>query len=255
MVSTEEKTDPIGDEFYRPLVRADQWTTALFYAAAALSIAALLVQEQAYPTFYAIVKMLFALAVIALFASTLFTKLYFSPRAQLRRYQDFLSHAFGRQLSYKRTTAYYNNSAVAVPIRIAAQVCESSFFSREILARMVKRERIIIAIYVIIWVIAVLNRNTNLAVIGIAAQIVFSEQIISRWLRLEWLLRECERMYDDLFRLLQSKSDIEIFAIENLGRYEIVKATAAISLSSRIFDAQREHLNAEWEKIRKVLEI
>jgi hypothetical protein len=69
------------------------------------------------------------------------------------------------------------------------------------------------------------------------AQIVFSEQVASRWLRLEWLRRECERTFDDVYRQFQTKGQMEAFSIEALGRYEIAKATAAISLSSRIFQS------------------
>jgi hypothetical protein len=85
--------------------------------------------------------------------------------------------------------------------------------------------------------------------------IIFSEQILSRWLRVEWLRRQCERTYDDLFRLFQSKGKLEVSALELLGRYEIAKATAAIPLSSRIFEQCCSRMNAEWAKIRATLRI
>jgi hypothetical protein len=254
-MANEDKTDPVGDEFFRPLLRADCCANGLFYCSAAFSLAALLVDQKAAPDPYALVQIAFALSVIALLLTTLAIRLYFFPRAQIRRYQDFLSHAYEKPLSHKQTTGYYNNAAVTVPTRIAAQVLESSFFSRDTLSRMSSRERIKVGVYVLIWVITVLNRSTDLALVGVAAQIIFIEQILSRWLRLEWLRRECEKTYDDLFRLLQSKGKVDIFALELLGRYEIAKATAAISLSSQIFERNRERMNAEWETIRTTLQI
>ncbi|MDI3561766.1 hypothetical protein [Bradyrhizobium sp. Arg816] len=54
-----------------------------------------------------------------------------------------------------------------------------------------------------------------MATIAVAAQIVFSEQIVSRWLGLEWLRRECERTYDDVYRQFQSKGQM----IPSLSRH------------------------------------
>jgi hypothetical protein len=254
-MANEDKTDPVGDEFFRPLLRADYCANGLFYSSAVFSLAALLVDQKAAPDPYALIQIAFALSVIALFSTTLAIRLYFFPRAQIRRYQDFLSHAYEKPLSHKQTTGYYNNAAVTVPTRIAAQILESSFFSGDTLSRMSSRERIKVGVYVLIWVITILTRSTDLALVGVAAQIIFSEQILSRWLRLEWLRRECEKTYDDLFRLLRSKGKVDIFALELLGRYEIAKATAAISLSSQVFERNRERMNAEWETIRTTLQI
>jgi hypothetical protein len=255
MASADHKNDPIGDEFFWPLVLADYSANILFYISAALSIATLLVSQNTYPRAFTFVEVLFPLSVIALFLTTLAIRLYFAPRAQSRRYQDFLSHAFAKPFSHRQTAGYYNNSAPIGIARVAAQVLESSFFSHEIVARMTTWERIKIASYLSFWMIAVLNRNTDLALISLAAQIVFSEQIISRWLRLEWLRRECEKIYDDAFRLVQSGHEPEMFTLEILGRYEIAKATAGISLSTKIFERNRLRLNAEWDKIRATLGI
>jgi hypothetical protein len=118
---------------------------------------------------------------------------------------------------------------------------------------MAKVERIKIAVYAALYALVILNRSTDLATIAVAAQIVFSEQIVSRWLRLEWFRRECERTYDNVYRQFQTKGQMDAFSIEALGQYEIAKATAAISLSSRIFQASAERADAEWARIRAAL--
>ena len=254
-MASDEKLDPVGDEFFRPLLRAERCADGLFLCSAALSLAALLVDQKITPTAYTFVQIGFALSVMALFLCTLAIRLYFFPRAQVRRYQDFLSHAYEKPLSHKQTTGYYNNAETTVPTRIAAQVLESSFFSLDTLTRMSSRERIKVGVYVLVWVVTVLNRSTDLALVGVAAQILFSEQLLSRWLRLEWLRRECEKTFDDLFRLFQSEGKVGVFALEILGRYEMAKATAAISLSSRIFEKNRLRMNDEWDEIRATLQI
>jgi hypothetical protein len=249
----EQKVDPVGDEFYKPLLTADAVGDWLFYSSAALSIAALFVTGTVHPLASEIVQIAFALSVVFLFATTLAIRLHFFPRAQVRRYQDFLSHASGKPLSHKQTVAYYNNSATTPVARVAAQVLESAFFTKEVLSRMLLYERGKFVIYVVVWLIAVLYRRTDLALLGVAAQILFSEQILSRWLRLEWFRWRSERIYDELFTLMRTKAKLDTAAWDALGQYEIVKATSAISLSTRVFDNNRDRLGAEWEAIRKTL--
>ncbi|MEK9282671.1 hypothetical protein MTR72_24050 [Bradyrhizobium sp. ISRA442] len=253
MADTPHKVDPIGERYFRPLEVAEAVADGLFYVSAALSLAVPLVSQQDYPSLYALAQILFALSVIALFAVTLAVRLYFSPRAQFRRFQDFLAHAFGKPLAAQQTSGYYNNAATTAPRRIAAQVLENSFYSHDTVAQMARIERIKIVVYVLLYVLVIFNRNTDLATIAVAAQIVFSEQIVSRWFRLEWLRRECERTYDDVYRQFQTKGQLDAFAIEAVGRYEIAKATAAISLSSRIFNKSTSRTDAEWAEIRAAL--
>jgi len=54
---------------------------------------------------------------------------------------------------------------------------------------------------------------------------------------------------------VKNKSKMEVTANEFLGRYECLKASSTISVSSKIFSENRDALNAEWEEIRKTLGI
>jgi hypothetical protein len=251
----DEKIDPLGQEFYRPLQVADKVADWLFYISAGLSLVALFVTDRVHHFATESVQIAFAIAVIALFVSTLSIRLYFFPRAQIRRYQDFLAHAFGKPVSHKQTVGYYNNSAVTPVTRVAAQLLESAFFTKEILVKMLPRERGQLGVYLVVWLLAVFNRQTNLTLIGVIAQIIFSEQLLSRFCRIEWFRWKCERIYDETFRLLRAKANLEQASWDLLGQYEITKATSAISLSTAFFEQYRQSLNSEWEEIRKVLGI
>jgi hypothetical protein len=253
MADTPQKDDPIGQRYFAPLALADLVSDALFCISAALSLIVPLVEQPLHPTIYTVAQIAFATSVIALFVVSLAVRIYFSPRAQFRRYQDFLAHAFGKPLAAQQTSGYYNNAAATASRRIAAQVLENSFYSHDTVSQMAKVERIKIAVYAALYALVILNRSTDVATIAVAAQIVFSEQILSRWLRLEWLRRECERTYDDVYRQFQTKGQMDAFSIEALGRYEIAKATAAISLSSRIFQTSAKRTDTEWAKIRAAL--
>lgn len=251
----DETSDPIGAEFYDPLVRADKLSDALFYVSALLSFAAVVVDKASTPLVHSLTHLAFALSVLMLFVASLATRLYFFPRAQLARVRDFLGHAYGRDLSHKQTKNYYNNAASASPSRVAAQVLESTFFSKAILSGMASAERAKVAVYLVIWLGLIMHRQTDIAWLAVAAQAVFSEQIVSRWLRFETLKRQCEDIYQQLFTLYQTKRLLDVTAPEQLVRYEVWKATTAFALSSSIFHRRREALNAEWESVRKTLGI
>jgi hypothetical protein len=250
-----DKNDPVGAEFYRPLLIADRVGDWLFYISCVLSIAALFVTDKVHPLASELIQIAFALSVVALFAITMAIRLYFFPRAQVRRYEDFLSHAFGKPLSHKLTVAYYNNSATTPIGRVAAQLLESAFFTKEVLRNMLPRERTKFALYIVVWLIAILYRRTDLALLGLVAQIIFSEHIVSRWIRLEWFRWKCERIYDELFTLLRTSAKLDSATWDMLGQYEIAKATSALSLSTSVFEHNRDRLNAEWDEVRGTLHL
>lgn len=250
------KIDPIRDKYYRPLEIADHIVDALFLVAAVLSVVVPLVEKTGHPILYDALQTAFVVSVIAVCIGGITIRLHFAPRAQEHRYRDFLSHAFGVPLSHEQTTAYYTGTATDVPRRIGTQVLENSFYSRDTTSLMVWHERAKVTGYFLIWIVVILNRNTDLGLIAIGAQILFSEQIVSRWIRTEWAQIQFSRVFDDLFRLFQSKSEkkrFEVLALEILGRYEIAKSSAGITLSERIFKRRKNKADKEWEAIKRTL--
>jgi hypothetical protein len=250
-----KKVDPVGERYFAPLGRAEVLVDVLFYVSAAFSFLALFVGQSAHPGGYSAVQIGFVLSVVAFFAGNLVVRLYFSPRAQERRLEDFLAHAYKTPLSHEQTKYYYINSATTVPARIAAQVLEKSFYSKSTASSMLPLEGLKVGAYLVIWLIAILNRSTDLTLLGVAAQILFSEQMISRWLRLEWLRFKCEGIFNELFECIQRGASLNIPAVRLLGKYEIAKAAAGIMLSTRVFEKHQERTNREWEQIRITLEI
>jgi DNA repair protein RadC len=73
--------------------------------------------------------------------------------------------------------------------------------------------------------------------------------------RVECLRLKCEALFDELFQLIKSGTNLELASVKVLGEYEIVKATAAITLSTRLFKRNEERTTREWEEIRKTLGI
>lgn len=251
----DQKRDPIGDEFFAPLVQAEAWAERVFYVGALVSFLTLLVEKQTAPLLYNAVHAGFVLLVIASFVLSLAIRLYFAPRAQIARYKDFLAHAYGKPTSHQQTERYYNNAAPTPHLKVAAQVLESAFFSKRILEKMAPQERCKIAGYALVLTGLMLWRHAELNLIAVAAQAVFCEQIAARYYRFERLKSECERVYDDVYTLLQSKRMVDVLAQEAATRYEIWKAVASVPTSPTIFRTYNEKLNEEWTAIRTSLKI
>lgn len=252
------KSDPIRLNYYDAVETADIASDWLFYLSAILSIVSLFVDKSKTPIVYDLVLTCFAISVVALFIIGLTSRLYWTPRAEDKRRQDFFASACGVSLSHQKTDGYYNNDFTEPLKRMAAQVLENSHFSQAIALRMARTERVKVLAYCAVWLICIFNRNADLGLLVAASQAVFSEQILSKWLRLEWLRIRFEKTYAEVYRMFQSKPTVLRFnamMLESVGMYEAAKATAAITLSSKLFAKLNNELSAEWDQIKADLGI
>ncbi|WP_139559625.1 hypothetical protein [Methylotetracoccus oryzae] len=258
MASAPTKIDPIRDRYFRPLEVAESTTDTLFYIAALLSFTVLLVNKNEYQTAYSIVQIAFVLSVIVVFFLGLGIRLYWTPRAEDQRRLDLLSNAHGVPLTHEQTTGYYNNDQTDPIKRLGVAVMENSHFSRAIALEMAKTERLKVLIYLAAFVIVLLYRNTELAVAATAAQAIFSEQILSRWFRLEWLRIRCDDTYKHLYSVFQAspnRSTMNARVLEFAMFYETGKANAGIMLSAKVFQKLNPSLSMEWDRIKATLKI
>lgn len=254
------RDDPVGQRDYKPLSRASALSDGAFIVTAILSITALQVDKTVYPKLYDAVQIAFVVGVVTVFVMGLAIRLYWGPRAEDKRRQDLLSNSFSVALIHDQSTGYYNNDETNPFKRLGAALLENSLFSKTIALEMLKWERARTAIYVVIWIVAALNRTTDLGLAAAMAQAVFSEQLISKWIRLEWLRMRFERVYESLFALFQTttnfnRENVRAHVIEIFGNYETGKAYGGVNLSSKIFNRLNPSVSEEWERIRSALKL
>jgi hypothetical protein len=258
--SASARLDQIRERYYRPLELAESCSLWIFWIVAVLSILALAVERKTNPDVYDFVQVAFVIGVAAFFLLGLAIRLYWTPRAEDKRRQGLLSDSFGVALVHEQVTGYYNNDQSNPVMRLGASLMENSFFSKRILLAMARGERVRIGLYILVWFAALLHRSTDLALLAAIAQAIFSEQIISRGVRLEWLRNRFECVYDDLYRLFQTTTDFNrdefrIRVLEEFGEYETSKGYGGIMLSKKVFDRMNPDLSAEWEQIRRQLKL
>jgi hypothetical protein len=217
-----------------------------------------LVTKEAHPVAFAITQIGFILAVADLFVVDLGIRLYWSPSAADERRLDLLSNAYHVPLTHEQTIGYYNNDETDPLRRLGAAVLENSLFSRGISLAMLKNTRIQIAAYVVLLVVVWLIRSTDLAVAATAALVVFSEHILSRWLRLEWFRMRCHATYKGLYALFQTapaRTTLHPSVLQWFAFYETSKANAGVTLSTKVFNALNPSLSSEWDAIKAKLNL
>jgi hypothetical protein len=251
------RSDPIRVNYFDALEKAERVADWLFYAGAVLSIMSLFV-EKSTPLLYDVVLTVFAVTVLGLFGVGLAVRLYFMPRAEDGRRKDFFSSACGVNLTHQQTDGYYNNEFTDPIKRMAAQVFENSHFSKAIARRMARTERIKFGVYATFWLACLIYRRMDIGIVVAASQAVFSEQVVSKLIRLEWLRMRFETTYDKMFNLFQSnpaKAEFSAITLDTLSMYETAKSNAAVTLSSKLFGEMNVGLSAEWEQIKAVLKM
>lgn len=249
------KRDTVGDNFYKPLQQAEKAGDLLFWAVSLLSVAALFVDNTAYPLAASILQIAAIVCVVLFFIQGQVQRLYLFPRAEDKRRQELLSNSFGVSLTHEETVGYYNNDQTHPVKRLAASVMESAFFTREISRKMLMAERSRTIGYIVIYLVGALIRSTDLELLAVSAQALFGGEIIARWFRMEWLRMRSEQAFDNFNRLFTTKpsftkSAVQSQALEMYTFYETTKSTAAILLSSKLFHEHNPRLTGEWEQIR-----
>lgn len=113
-------------------------------------------------------------------------------------------------------------------------------------------------IYLALWMTLLLSREVPLSFALLVSQLIFSEQIIAKLLRLHWLKVRFEDTYRSIRCLFVTKVDDKLFdsqALNLISTYECTKSSAGISLSSKIFNSLNDELTSEWDQDRPHLSI
>lgn len=252
--------DTVSNNYYAPLATMNTIGGWLFWAISTMSIVTLFVDKATYSLSSIVLQIVFLVFALLFFVHGQVQNMYLFPRAEDARRKEALANSFNVVLTHEETVGYYNNDQTNPLRRLAANSMESVFFTHNILRKMLRSQRITTLVYVVVWIAAFAYPSTDLEVIGVAAQAIFSGEIVGRLVRMEWLRMRCEHLFNDFNRLFNggkgaTKLITQAQIIELFASYETTKSTAAILLSTKIFNEQTPALTAEWKRIRSRLGI
>jgi len=246
--------------YYDPIERSDKVASCLFWLSAVLSVATLYASYVPWERLRDVPVLLFCATVVANALVALHLRFELMPLAEQKRRKQLLSDALGVPLTTEKTVNYYNNPCSPSFVRLGANVMENAFFAKAVCAEMANSERLRVAAYLLTWLVAVLYRSTDLQLIGIATQTIFSAEVLARWLSVEYLRRRNDWIYDELYHEFLHKDDLSTphgsaTLLDAFVAYETAKAVAGIKQSTRVFSRLNESLSKEWEDIRAQLYI
>jgi len=195
---TSIKDDPIKNKFYDPIETSEFFLKIIFWVTVLCSFAIPLCNKASSPNLYNSLQIIFCVFVFLLFVLDMFVSYYLKPRANDMRLKDFLSHASGIDLNHNKTHNYYNNNEIESTRKLAAQLLENTLHSKSTALGMTRKSRWMTLIYIVVFIIIMINRNTDLEIISSAAQVVFGLQLITSFIRIEWMRSRFEQVYDDI---------------------------------------------------------
>lgn len=164
-----------------------------------------------------------------------------------------MSYGLGTSLTHIRTSGYYNNNETDPIRRTGAAVLENTLFTATVVRKMLKWVRTLTLGYIVAWLYFLSDRTTDLGWIAVAAQVLFSEQLVSRWLRMEWLRSKTENIHEGLLSVFRSGTTPAAMVPhvwEAFSEYESAKTNAGILISERIFRKINPVLSVEWNQIK-----
>lgn len=254
-----ERIDEL-EKYYKPIENIDEWNNWIFWVSAILSIAVFFKNQIPWSNLQNLPETLFIVTAIAHLGLSLYARFYLLPLAEHKRRKQLLSDSFAVPLITEITQKYYNNEVSPSVARLGANVLENTLFAKTITYKMAFRERIKIFAYFVIWILALVWRSTDLGLLVIVTQTLFSSEIIENWIRLELLHRETEKIYDELYDKFLHKisllsSDGIASVLDAFATYESVKSMTGIRQLRSIFLAINPELSNEWDTIRARLEI
>jgi len=246
-------------QYYVPAVKAATADSYLFWI---IAIASLCMPKITMLDALAqnIITALFIVLVVAHFVVNQLSRLCLVPKAEKKRRQQMLSDAFGSPISCDKTSLYYNNDYSPSVMRLGANTMENSLFSKEVAAKMLVKSRLVISLYMIIWLFIFSFHHGDVDILIWITQLVFSGAIIANWLTLEIFKNRCENVYEQLhthfLHEVGAGNEKAVAAVlDSFASYEAAKSSAGILLSSKAFNQLNLPLTQKWEQIRMALKM
>ncbi|MDA3838122.1 MAG: hypothetical protein PF574_03965 [Candidatus Delongbacteria bacterium] len=257
MKENEERVDEI-EKYYKAPKKIGVSNFILFWILATTSLVLPFIVD--YPVIHKYTSRTFMFLIVIYFFSSMISKLYLVPKAESKRKKQFLSNSLGVNIIIESTKKYYNNTLKPSFIKLAANTMENAFFSNSVIAKMLIKRRVIIGLYLLLWLGLFIYKIENIHFLIWITQTLFTTELVLQWVSLEILLRRYKNVYKSLYNHFLNNVGAETNVakaciIDLFSDYEAAKSSAGILLSSKIFNKMNDELTEEWVKIRSKLKM
>jgi hypothetical protein len=275
---SQERIDEIYKNYSKPAEQWNNFSLVLFWINTFLSFLSPYLSSLGSQG--KLVFQLFLFAVVVMyFVASQYLSVFLVPRAYLKRREQLLSDAFNTPITPEVTRKYYDNSFPPSIHRLAANVMESSFFTKELTERLLlpklinwrswrsliqlfTSQRIIVPLYLFIWVCICVFLN-DFEIITNILRLIFSAEICVNWLKIEVLRSDCEKSYEGLYqnfrRSHEARTELdEPDVFKHFSNYEAAKSSAGIWIllpENEFLTTLNPALTESWRKICQKLHI
>jgi len=254
MSNTQQARIDEVSKYYDNAKSMENFENVLFYLTAGVSIILPYAKDKN------LLQAVFILLVIAYYLVSLVLKVFLTPKAERVRRQQLLSDAFKIPLIQEKTSLYYNNQCPPSVMRLGVNVMENAFFSKEIASKMLVKSRAITSFYVAGWILIFTLRHNHIEWLSLLTQIVFSQQVITKWFNLEWLKWNQSQIYERFYSHFLHKVGVDsknaiATILDNVISYEANKTSAGVLLSSKVFQKHNPSLTIKWNQICQELNL
>lgn len=249
----EQRVDTI-ENYFKTVNVISKVSTFLFWLSLFCSYAIFFISDNAMINHA--ITIVFIILTILYFIFSNFLSIFLLRNAQSIRRVHLLSDSLGVKLDDEETSLYYNNSLKPSILRLGMNVFENTLFTSRTTKEMVKIERGKVLIYLFIWLLLVLERDTNLNLIATIAQTIFTTGILVSWIKLEVLSYSSEKLFEDFRQLfltngLKSNKKVTATILNLVLRYETTVASMGVNMSSKTFFKKiNPSVTIEWENIK-----
>ncbi len=245
------------DKYYKAVNFTNNVSTGSFWLSVGLSVLIFFVINAATKN---ILNILFIVITIIYAISSNLASLYLLPRAEDKRRGRLLSDSLGIALDDEETNKYYNNKETVSIFRLGVNCFENSLFSKTVSGKMLIKQAVTVAVYLLIWIVLLLIRDTPLDFISIVAQTLFTSSLLINFIKLWIYFKGVEGIYREfrnLFLGAPNKDDTYTISriLDLVFQYESIKARTGISLSTKIFEEINPETSGVWKKIKDNLSI
>lgn len=252
-----ERIDTI-DKYFQPVTKVNKWDDYLFWSSVLCSFLVFFTEK--YPLMNTGINIVFIIINISYFIVSNWVGLSLLREAQSKRRVHLLSDALGVKLDDEQTQLFYNNTQKESLIRLGMNAFENTLFTWKVTEEMVKKERVKVIFYILLFILLMLINGININFISIIAQTVFTTGLIVNVIKLEILRSSCKQLFNEFRQVFlnngtKNNKTVSATLLQLVFQYETTVASMGILTSTKVFDRINSKVSLEWKKIKENLGI
>lgn len=170
--------------------------------------------------------------------------------------KTMISDSFDIDITTTKKEGYYSNSVKPSIERMGMNSFESTLYTNKITEKLIFKKLIKLLLIVIVWIM--IAKETNIEIMVIATQILFSADVMLDFIKTIYYHISVNELFNDFYKIYVTegyKNKHVPLIIQYVIEYECLKNYCHITLPNAIFDKEEEKLKEKWNQISKSIKV